>query len=101
MTSTNGEALEISSERVDDIPVILAWLDQMEIAKWIDESLVRPHGNHQGLSYGQLSVLLLTYIISQADHRLCAVEGWVNRHRQVIERSTEISIGDKDVSDDR
>ena len=101
MTSTNGEALEISSERVDDIPVILAWLDQMKIATWIDESLVRPHGNHQGLSYGQLSVLLLTYIISQADHRLCAVEGWMNRHRQVLERSTQLSIGDKDVSDDR
>ena len=55
MTSTNGEALEISSEWVDDIPVILAWLDQMEIAKWINEGLARPHGNHQGLSYDQLS----------------------------------------------
>ena len=54
MTSTtNGEVLEISSERVDDIPVIVAWLDQMELAQWIDESIVRPHGNHQGLSYGQ------------------------------------------------
>ena len=95
------ETLEISSERVDDIPVIVAWLDQIEIAKWIDESLVRPHGNYQGLSYGELSVLLLTYIISQADHRLCAVEGWVNRHRQVLERSTQLRIGDKDVSDDR
>ena len=101
MTSSNSEGLEVSSERMDDIPVIVAWLNQMEIAKWIDESLVRPHGNHQGLSYGELSVLLLTYIISQADHRLCAVEGWVNRHRQVLERSTQLSIGDKDVSDDR
>ena len=96
-----GGLLKISSERVDDIPVILAWLDQMEITKWIDECLARPHGNHQELSYGQLSVLLLTYIISQADHRLCAIEGWVNRHRQVLELSTQLSIGDKNVSDDR
>jgi hypothetical protein len=33
----------------------------------------QPHGNRKGLSYGQLSVLLLTYIMTQADHRLIAV----------------------------
>ena len=43
-----SEAIEISSERVDDIPLIVAWLNQIEIAKWIDQSLARRHGNHQG-----------------------------------------------------
>ena len=33
MTSTNGEALEISSERVDDIPVILGLAEQMVITR--------------------------------------------------------------------
>ncbi len=56
--------MEISSERVDDIPLIVEMLKQMEIAKWIDKQLKQPHGNHQGLSYGQLSVILLIYIIS-------------------------------------
>lgn len=96
-----SELLEISSERIDDIPVILEWLKQMEIAKRIDQNLSRPHGNHQGMSYGQLSVLLLTYIITQADHRLCAVEGWVKAHRKILELSTGWSIGEKDASDDR
>lgn len=54
--------MEISSERIDDIPVIVEWLKQMEIAKCIDQKLSPPHGNHEGMSYGQLSVLLLTYI---------------------------------------
>ena len=94
-------AVEISSERIDDIPVIVEWLQQMEIAKLLDQNLSRPHGNHQGMSYGQLSVLLLTYIITQADHRLCAVEGWVKAHRQILELSTGWSIGEKDTSDDR
>ena len=57
--------MEISSERVDDIPLIVEMLKQMKIAKWIDQQLKQPHGNHQGLSYGQLSVILLIYIISQ------------------------------------
>lgn len=96
-----GETVDISSERIDDIPVIVEWLKQMEIAKWIDQKLSAPHGNYQGMSYGQLSVLLLTYIITQADHRLCAVEGWVKAHRKILELSTGWLIGEKDASDDR
>jgi transposase len=97
----NSETVEINSEQIDDIPVIVEWLKKMEIAKWIDKSLSRPHGNHQGMSYGQLSVLLLTYIITQADHRLCTVESWVKKHLKIWEMATGWSIGDKDASDDR
>jgi hypothetical protein len=57
----------------------------MEIEKLIDQELPSPHGNRQGLSYGQLAVLLLTYITSQADHRLCAVEPWVARDHRTLE----------------
>lgn len=92
--------MEISSERIDDIPVIVEWLKQMKIAKYIDQKLKKPHGNHKGMSYGQLSVLLLTYIITQSDHRLCAVESWVQSHRQILELTTGWSIGEKDTSDD-
>jgi len=48
----------------------------MRIEQLIDQELPEPHGNRQGLSYGQLAVLLLSYIVTQADHRLCAVEHW-------------------------
>ena len=93
--------MEISSERIDDIPVIVEWLKQMEITKCIDQKLKEPHGNHKGLSYGQLSVLLLTYIITQSDHRLSAVEPWVQTHRRILELTTGWSIGEKDTTDDR
>jgi transposase len=93
--------MEITSERIDDIPVIVEWLKQMEIAKCIDQKLKEPHGNHKGLSYGQLSVLLLTYIITQSDHRLSAVEPWVQTHRTILELTTGWSIGEKDTTDDR
>jgi transposase len=95
------EQMDISSERVDDIPLIVELLKQMEIAKWIDQQLKQPHGNHQGMSYGQLSVLLLTYIITQSDHRLCTAEEWINLHRQTLEMTTGWLIGGKDVTDDR
>ncbi len=99
--SMSETEVKISSERIDDIPLIVKWLAQIEIAKHIDQKLKKPHGNHQGMSYGQLSVLLLTYIITQSDHRLCAVEEWVETHRKILELTTGWSIGNKDVSDDR
>jgi hypothetical protein len=42
--------VEISSERIDYIQVLVAFLKQMEIAKWIDQQLKQPNGNHQGLN---------------------------------------------------
>lgn len=96
-----SDAMQISSERVDDIPLIVEWLKQMQIVEWMDQELKQPHGNRKGLSYGQLSVLLLTYIMTQADHRLCGAESWVTSHRQILELATGWGIGEKDATDDR
>jgi transposase len=90
-----------TSERIDDIPLLLHQLNQLQIAEVIDANLPAPHGNRQGLSYGQLSVLFLSYIMSQADHRLCAVETWSNQHIQTLTIGTGWSIKTKDASDDR
>ncbi len=90
-----------TSERSDDIPLIIYWLLQLKLHEVLDEALPSPHGNRQGLSYGQLSVVLLSYMMTQADHRLCAVEDWVKQHHQTLSRATGWSIGLKDASDDR
>ena len=92
---------QTKSERVDDLPVVIHWLSQMRIERLINQELPAPHGNRQGLSYGQLAILLLSYIITQADHRLCAVEPWVNQHHQTLELITGWRIGNKDATDDR
>jgi hypothetical protein len=89
------------SERIDDLPVIIYWLKQMKVAEIIDEHLAKPHGNRQGLSYGELAVLLLTYIVSEGDHRICCVEKWVCEHRRSLEGITGWEIGEKEATDDR
>ena len=73
----------------------------MQIEALINQEIPSPHGNRKGLSYGQLAVLLLSYIITQADHRLCAVETWVKQHHQTLELATGWKIADKDATDDR
>ena len=35
-----SDVVQISSERVDDIPLIVEWLKQMDIVKWIDQKLI-------------------------------------------------------------
>lgn len=92
---------QVTSERVDDLPLLLEWLSQMRVAEILDKGLDRAHGNRQGLSYGQLSVLFVAYIVSQSDHRLSHVESWVRLHHQTLARSTGWDIEDKDASDDR
>ena len=90
-----------TSERSDDIPLIIHWLLQLNLCEILDAALPSPHGNRQGLSYGQLLVLLLSYIMTQADHRLCAVEAWVRQHQQMLSLATGWIIGEKDATDDR
>ena len=34
------------------------------------------HGNWQGLSLGNVTVVCLAYILSEGDHRLNSVRGW-------------------------
>ena len=74
------------SERADDLPLIIHWLKQMNIASIIDQELPPPHGNRKGLSYGQLSVLFLSYVVSQSDPRLCAVEAKLSELGSQISR---------------
>ena len=93
--------VEIQNERVDDLPLIIYWLKQMKIAEIIDENLSLPHGNRFRLSYGNLAIWLLTYIISEADHRQSCVEKWVNEHHRSLEAITEWEIAEKDATDDR
>lgn len=87
-------------ERVDTIPLIHAMLVKMGVEEVIDNIFV-PHTNWSGLSYGQLSVLYLTYVLHSLTHRLSSVESWVKEHKTVIEQVTGWKLTEKDATDDR
>ena len=46
-------------------------------------------------------MLFLSYVVSQSDRRLCALEPWLEKHRQTLEMATGWNIGVKDATDDR
>lgn len=87
-------------ERVDNLPIIITWLLRMRVNSIID-SLWQPHGKWQGLSYGQLALLFVAYIIHRRTHQLMGMENWLNDHRTVIASLTGWTIGEKEATDDR
>lgn len=87
-------------ERIDTIPLIIASLEKMNVEKTVD-SIFIAHGNWTGLSYGQLTVLFVTYVMHSLTHHFSGMEPWANQHKTVIERVTGWSVGEKDATDDR
>jgi hypothetical protein len=71
------------SERVDDIPLLLAQLDRMHVARLPDECSPT-HGNWDGLSLGQVVSVWLAFILSEANHRMNHVKPWAERRLPVL-----------------
>jgi hypothetical protein len=65
--------VNIDTERVDDVPLLICQQEAMGILQVLDEVIV-PYGNREGLSVGWLTASWLAYILSEADHRMCEVE---------------------------
>ena len=92
--------LRLVHERVDDVPLILGFLNQLRLPHLLDQHL-KPHPHHQGLSLGWLITFWITYILSQADHRKSHVRAWALKLHHCLEAVTGLSIRDVDFTDDR
>lgn len=95
-----NKPVTVTTERVDDIPLLLAQLKRMGVQDLLDEHFPT-HGNWQGLSLGSVAVVWLSHILSQADHRLNHVQSWVEHHIETIGGSLEQDLRGLDLSDDR
>jgi hypothetical protein len=72
----------ITSERIDDVPVLIYWLLEMHIDKIIDVLLGQSHGNRQGLSHGQLALVFIAYVLSECNHFLSPVRDWAMERQE-------------------
>ncbi len=95
-----NEELTVQSERVDDIPLLLAQMEQMGLAALVDKHF-GVHGLWQGLSLGQVIVVWLAYILSQADHRMNQVQGWTEQRLVTLRACLGQTVTGLDLSDDR
>jgi transposase len=92
--------LELTHERVDDVPLLLGFLIQLQFPEILDRHLP-PHPLHQGLSNGWLITVWIAYILSQADHRKSYVQPWVEGLQHTIETIIGQLIRPVEFGDDR
>jgi transposase len=95
-----ADNLNVMTEQMDDIPVLLAQGKKIGIPELLDQQFL-PHGNWQGTSIGWTTLIWLSQILSEGDHRLNQVEAWVEKRPHTLEHSTGQNIRAAEWSDDR
>src|SRR5947208_14835087 len=94
------EIQPLTRERIDDVPILLAQLERMQVANLLDQHFLT-HGNWQGLSLGIVSVVWLSHILSEGDHWLNHVEPWANQRLNCLQACRGQETRSLDFSDDR
>ena len=92
--------VEIYNERIDDVPLLVYQQREMGIPEVLNQ-VIEPHGNRQGLSVGWLTTGWLSYILSEADHRMSEVEPWAEDQIQTLAALLPEPVRAKDFTDDR
>jgi len=92
--------LTINVERLDDMPLLYGFLEKMGIQSAID-TVIKPHGNWQGLSMGWVVTIWLIHIASVYNHRMDRVQEWVAKHLISLRQVTGQEVTELDFSDDR
>src|SRR5947209_7402777 len=95
-----NETLTIRTERVDDLPLLLAQMQRMDIARLLDAHFPT-HGNREGLSLGTVTTIWLAHVLSQADHRMNRVQPWAERRLETLRGCSETQLEVRDLGDDR
>src|SRR5215471_11199722 len=94
------EIQRMLTERVDDIPVLLAQMERMGLAA-VRNAHFPTHGNWPGLTCGRVATIWLRSLLSRGDHRLVHVEPWVAQRVWSLSRATGEVVQAQACSDDR
>src|SRR5437667_12644812 len=99
-SATVDATLELTHERVDDVPLLLGFLIKLKLPEILDRHYPA-HPLHQGLSNGWLITVWIAYILSRADHRKSPVQAWTQELQHTLETLIGQHTRPVEVSDDR
>jgi transposase len=95
-----NEVPTITTERVDDIPLLLEQMHRMGLQTLFDTHF-STHGNWTGLRWGWVSTIWLSSIVSRGDHRIVHVAPWVAKRLGMLGATTGQAVTRVDFPDDR
>lgn len=90
-----------TSERIDNLPVLIYWLKQMQVDVIIDRVLGPPHGNWDGLSYGEVALVFVAYVVMCCTHLLSPMQEWARQHLVSLSQALGKPVREQDFTDDR
>ena len=96
----NTSALTITTERIDDVVLLLEIMKQIDLPGMLDRHLPR-HWLQEGLSWDWVTTIWIAHILSQGDHRKVTVRDWVRQAHTTLEQVTGLGIRETDFTDDR
>lgn len=95
-----SEQPTIHTERVDDVPLLLAHMERLGLVGILDAHFPA-HGNRRGLSLGAVCLVWLAHILSRADHRLNRVRSWAEQLQTTLNTALPEPLRPTDLTDDR
>src|SRR4051812_32522433 len=98
--ATVDVTLELTHERIDDVPLLLGFLIKLQLPQILDRHFPA-HPLHQGLSNGWLITVWIAYILSRADHRKSPVQVWAQELHHTLETLIGQRIRPVEFGDDR
>lgn len=90
-----------TSERIDNLPVLIYWLKQMRVDVIIGHVLGPPHGTWAGLSYGEVAVVFVAYVVMGCTHFLSPMQAWASQHMLSLSQALGKPVREQDFTDDR
>ena len=90
-----------TSERIDNLPVLMYWLRRMQVDVIIDQVVGPPHGNWEGLSYGEVALVFVAYVLMRCTHFLSPMQDWASKHLLSLGQALGKSVRAADFTDDR
>ena len=94
------DTLSLTHERVDDIPLLLGFMQQLNFPDLLERHL-GSHHLHRGLSNGWLATVWLAFLLSQSNHRKVSVQDWARNHPHTLETLIGQALRPIEFADDR
>jgi transposase len=89
------------SERIDNLPVLIYWLKRMQVDVILDQVLGPPHGNWDGLSYGEVAMVYVAYVVMCCTHFLSPLQAWASKRLVSLSQALGKAVREGDFTDDR
>lgn len=92
--------LILQHERVDDIPLLLGLMQQLQLPETLERSL-GSHHLHEGISNGWLACVWMAFILSEGNHCKVSVQDWAQSHHHTLQAGIGQALRPVEFSDDR